>query len=77
MYYLRYAEDSMECPDICGYPTLRSAVQHYRWTAEELHKYGQECEATVHKARVRDEMAEYPDYALWLGPRGGVRVDRL
>ena len=30
----------------------------------------------IHAAPSRDELDEYPDWILSIGPRGGVRVDR-
>lgn len=30
----------------------------------------------IHAAPSRDELNEYPDWILSIGPRGGVRVDR-
>jgi len=53
-----------------------SAVEAFRDVAVELDQYGQAIEATLHYAEKRAEIAEYPDFVLSLGPRGGVKVER-
>lgn len=73
--YLRvgndYLEDSQRCPSIAY------AVREFQVIAVELARYGQEIEASVHVAASKDELQEYPDYVLSLGPRGGVRKERV
>lgn len=69
--YLRVGNDYLDDATAC--PSIRYAVNEFRAVAEELDRYGQRIEASVHIANSRDEIAEYPDYVLELGPRGGVR----
>lgn len=72
--YLRMGSDYLE--DAVKYPTKKAAVEAYRKTAEELARYGQKIEASLHYATCDEELAEYPDYLLELSPRGGVRVTK-
>lgn len=73
-YYLRMGMDTLD--EAVGYWTKSAAVAAYRDVAEELDQYGQVIDGTIHMAPTRYEIAEYPDFALSLGPRGGVRVER-
>ena len=72
--YLRIGDDSFEAA--AEHSSLRDAKAEYREVAEELDRYGQRIDASVHIAESRDECAEYPDYVLSLGPRGGIRCER-
>lgn len=72
--YLRIDNDTLE--EAKRYPSMRAAIDAYAETARELDQYGQRCEASLHFARNREELQEYPDRVLSLGPRGGIRVDR-
>ena len=65
-----YLEDAEKCSSIAG------AVRAFEHAARELAGYGQEIEASIHIAKIRGEVVEYPDYVLSLGPRGGVRKQR-
>ena len=62
MYFLRYADEYLE--DAQGFKTLKGAREAYEETAEELYRYGQAIEATVHIAGSIDEVVEYPDFLL-------------
>lgn len=73
-YWLREGTDAIE--DATLYRTKKDAVNAYKWAAQELAEYGQELEATIHVADCRENIAEYPDYVLYLGPRGGVNVEK-
>ena len=73
-YSLRMWYDTLDESE--RHATLRDAVAAYREIASELAGYGQHIEASIHIAAKRSECAEYPDYALTLGPRGGVRCER-
>ena len=66
--FLCYADDA--CPSYERHATLTSAQESFRGTAEELDRVGQKCEATIHFALLREEIAEYPDFTLAYGPRG-------
>ena len=72
--YLVYSTDSIDQAQRCE--SKASAIRAFRFTAEELDRYGQAIEATLHYAEKRSEIAEYPDFVLSLGPRGGVKVER-
>ncbi len=74
LVFLRVDNDSLD--DARPFNTLRGAKARFRYIASELARYDQRCVATVHYARRRDELNEYPEYLLELGPRGGVVVSR-
>lgn len=73
-YYLHLAGDTLDEAEM--HRSKRDAVASFEDTARELDRYGQPIEGTIHKATSRQEIAEYPDFALSLGPRGGVRCVR-
>lgn len=73
LVFLRIDNDSLD--DAVPFNTLRGAKARFRVVASELARYGQSCVATVHFARRRSELNEYPDYMLTLGPRGGVQTE--
>lgn len=72
--YLRMASDYLD--EAKRYPSKRAAVEAFTDAARELNRYGQRLEASIHYARNREELNEYPDFTLQLGPRDGVRVER-
>lgn len=74
MIYLRYQQDALE--DAQGYRSKAAALDAFERTARELDRYGQAIEATLHIADSKDDLAEYPDFVLALGPRGGLRCER-
>lgn len=71
--YLRLGDDALE--DAIAYFTIDSAVHDYTQAARELDRYGQQISATVHIAATFEELVEYPDIVLSLGPRGGLRKE--
>lgn len=71
-YFLRYQGDFLEEAE--PYRTKAEAISAFRATAEELARYDQRIEATIHIASSEDDLQEYPDFVVTLGPRGGVRV---
>lgn len=73
-YWLIAGSDSFF--DAEPHETKKDAVNAYKWAAQELAEYGQELEASIHVADSWENIAEYPDYVLYLGPRGGVRVEK-
>ena len=73
LVFLRIDNDTLD--DAVPFNTLRGAKARFRVVASELSQYGQECVATIHYARRRSELNEYPDYILNLGPRGGVQAE--
>ena len=69
--FLRYSTDYDEYE---RHATKADACAAFSETAEELDRYGQRIEASLHMAPSEDEIAEYPDFVLSLGPRGGLVV---
>ena len=72
-WFLRMGADCLE--DALRFNTKTAAVCEFKQVAEELALYGQQIEASLHAARGRDTLNEYPDFVLVLGPRGGVQVE--
>lgn len=72
LYFLRIGTDDLERAR--PYRTRAAALGAFSDVARELDQYGQAIDATVHRAPSRAELAEYPDFVLSLGPRGGLRV---
>lgn len=76
--YLRIGDDCLDQAQLCD--SIKDARAEFEAVARELDGYGQRIEASIHRY-CRDlpgpvHAAEYPDYALSLGPRGGVRMER-
>ena len=71
--FLREGSDYLE--DARRMPSLAAAKEEFRLAAEELIGYGQPHEATIHIAKTKEELVEYPDFVLSLGPRGGLRCE--
>lgn len=61
-YFLRIGSDCLE--DATPYRTLSAAKQAFKTVAEELDRYGQSIEATIHMADKASETVEYPDLLL-------------
>ena len=72
LYFLRIGDDALESAE--AYQTKAGAIAAYRRVAIQLWGYGQSIDATVHIAPRPDDVDEYPDFVLSLGPRGGVNV---
>jgi len=73
--YLRMGDDALADAEPCH--SLAVARATYMAAARELVRYGQKINATVHIATSLAAAAEYPDYLLELGPRGGLQSTRL
>ena len=76
--YLRIGDDCLDQAQLCD--SIKDARAEFEAVARELDGYGQRIEASIHRY-CRDlpgpvHAAEYPDYVLSLGPRGGVRMER-
>ena len=71
--YLVLSTDTLDEAIKCS--SISYAVEEYRAIAQELGNYGQRIEASIHIANKRSEIAEYPDYVISLGPRGGVKKE--
>lgn len=72
--YLRIGSDYLE--DAKRYSSKKAAIAAFHRVASELWRYEQRIDASLHYARTQDELQEYPDFVLSLGPRGGVKVER-
>lgn len=68
--YLREGSDYLE--DATRFNSIADAKDSFLSTAKDLDRFGQTHEATIHIAKSKYEVAEYPDYVLSLGPRGGL-----
>lgn len=73
-FYLRIGTDTLE--EAQCFLTRTAAVREFRIVATELWGFGQRIEASLHRAPDREHVAEYPDWVLSIGPRGGIVVDR-
>jgi len=71
-WFLRLGPDTLD--DVLKFRTKAAAVDHYREVAEELSRFDQGIEASLHRASSRQAVEEYPDFVLCLGPRGGVQL---
>lgn len=56
--------------------SIAAAKEEYLSVARELDRYGQRIGGSIHIAQTRDDVVEYPDYVLSLGPHGGFKVER-
>ena len=72
MYFLRIGDDHLE--QAVPFKTKSAALDYFRSVAEHLIRFDQQIEASVHVAPDRDQVVEYPDWILSLGPRGGLQV---
>lgn len=69
--FLRIGNDTLEDAVFCR--SIKYAEDEFRAVAEEFVRFGNvPPSATIHIANTRDEVVEYPDFFLELGPRGGV-----
>lgn len=74
-YYLRIGNDYLD--DAVKHPTKADAIASFRSTNDELDRFGNTpLDGSIHIADSKDDLAEYPDYVLSVGPRGGIRVER-
>lgn len=73
--YLRIGSDYLEDASRCQ--SVNHAVDKYRSMVDEFNRFGNTPpEASIHIAKSKDELQEYPDFVLSAGPRGGVRKER-
>ena len=71
--YLRVGDDTLD--EVTEYSSIRSAALAFQREAEDLARFDQPLEASLHFAPSKDEVVEYPDRVLSLGPRGGLRIE--
>lgn len=74
-YFLRIGDDYLD--EAQAFRLKGDAVAEFAEVARDLDRFEQRIEASIHIACNRDELAEYPDFVLSLGPRGGVRCERV
>lgn len=74
-YYLRIGDDYLD--DAEEHQTLADAKSAFLCAAQELAGYGQAIEASIHIGTSHEDLDEYPDFVLALGPRGGLQCHRL
>lgn len=67
---------SLTGPRYRQFDSLKEAKAQFLHDAEELARYGQVYEATAHLATSVEQIQEYPDYTLSLGPRGGLKCEK-
>lgn len=72
--FLRIGGDTLEEVEVCC--NLAEAKRRYYRGAVQLLQYDQRIEATIHIADRIEDVVEYPDYVLSLGPRGGLKCER-
>jgi hypothetical protein len=73
--FLRIGNDTLD--EAKPRSSLASAERYFRYVAEDLDRFGQEIDATIHIADSRAELVEDADYHLALGPRGGLVRTKL
>ena len=56
--------------------SVKAAKADFLSTARELDRFGQSIEASLHIAKSKDLINEYPDYVLSLGKFGGLKCER-
>lgn len=69
--FLKFSSDH----DYTECKSIAYAKAEFMAVAKQLDRYGQRIEASIHIAQNSDEIAEYPDYVLSLGPRGGLKIE--
>ena len=75
--YLNIGNDSIF--DSVAYRSKADAIAAYERQAREYARYDDSEEGLtgrLHYANSFDDLVEYPDYVLSLGPRGGIRCER-
>lgn len=72
--YLHYPDIPLEHAQV--FRSITAACAAFKITADAVGCLGQAIEASVHIAKNRSELVEYPDYVLSVGPRGGLKKER-
>lgn len=70
-YWLRMGDDYLD--RAAPYGAKREALAVFQDAAQDVARFGQKLEGSIHLAPSREELAEYPDFVLTLGPRGGLQ----
>lgn len=73
--YLRVGNDPLE--DATRHETIADAKADFKAIADDLGRFGQTINATLHIAPDFDSVVEDPDYLLEIGPRGGLVCSRF
>ena len=69
--YLRIGSELLNEAEI--FATKKEAIAHFTAQAKGLYRYGQRLEGTLHYP-YKGAIAEYPDYILSVGKRGGIVI---
>ena len=73
--YLRFGAEYLE--DAERYASIARAVKAYRRYAKAALSHGSTPDdASIHIAAAHEELQEYPDWMLSVGPRGGLLKER-
>jgi len=72
--YLRLADDYLS--EAMRFDSKKAAIEYFVDTARELARFDQKIEASLHIGQSLEEIVEYPDFILRLGPRGGIICER-
>ena len=67
---------SLTGPRYRQFDSLKDAKAQFLRDAKELARYGQVYEVSLHLASSVEQIQEYPDYALSLGPKGGLKCEK-
>lgn len=73
-YFLRMGDEYVI--EAKPHKTKKSAIEAFSEVAIELARYDQKIEATIHIAPSIDDVNEYPDFILSLGPKNGIKCER-
>jgi len=73
-WFLRIGMDAVE--EALRFANKRDAVAEYRRVANELAQYGQAIDASLHIARYKHLVVEYPDFVLSLNENGKVVTEK-
>jgi hypothetical protein len=73
--FLSFASDPIARPLKCR--SKRAAIDAFATTARDLARYEQQINGHITFARSVEELPDTPDLTLSLGPRGGIRIQRI
>lgn len=73
--YLRFASDYLS--ESLRFESKKAAIDYFADTARELARFDQKIEASLHIGQSLEEIVEYPDFVLSIGPRGGIVCERV
>ena len=75
-YWLRLEDEELGAGSNAPYRFKRDAVDAFAEVARKLARFDQAISGAIHIASPNGEdLAEYPDFVLSIGPRGGIKVE--